>query len=110
MEQRKIAALFDLDGVLIDTEPVYTGIWSSIDKAFPTGVDNFALKIKGTTLPDILSGYFPAEQHSLVVEMLKEKESKMDLPLFDGVEAFLGELRRAGIPAAIVTSSGDRKM
>ncbi|MDE6135794.1 MAG: HAD family hydrolase, partial [Muribaculaceae bacterium] len=31
-------------------------------------------------------------------------------PLFDGVEAFLGELRRAGIPAAIVTSRGDRKM
>ena len=26
------AALFDLDGVLIDTEPVYTEIWSNIDR------------------------------------------------------------------------------
>lgn len=54
-----IACLFDLDGVLIDSERMYTKIWEAIEKEFPTGVENFAYKIKGTTLEDILDRYFP---------------------------------------------------
>ncbi len=49
------AALFDLDGVLVDTETGYTQLWSEIDRHFPTGIPNFALHIKGNTLERILS-------------------------------------------------------
>ena len=55
---RKIAALFDLDGVLIDCECIYTQFWTSMDELFPTGIENFAYSIKGTTLPDILDTHF----------------------------------------------------
>lgn len=106
-----MGVLFDLDGVLIDTEPVYTRIWQEIDARFPTGVDNFALKIKGTTLPDIMSRYYPDPDVDVEVrKMLEQSEKSMPYPLFDGAVAFLEELRREGIPAAIVTSSGDAKM
>lgn len=105
------AALFDLDGVLIDTEPVYTGIWRNIEKTFPTGIENFALKIKGTTLEQILDRYFPdAEVRSGVCRMLDESERDMDYPIFEGVMDFLEELAANGIPSVIVTSSNDAKM
>ena len=54
----EIGVLFDLDGVLIDSETTYTKFWSEIGRIYPTGLDNFAIAIKGTTLPSILE-YFP---------------------------------------------------
>lgn len=104
------AALFDLDGVLIDTEPVYTEIWSNIERHFPIGIDNFAQRIKGTTLPDILNQYFRKEDHTAIISMLTEAEDNTEYPLFAGTVPFLKKLREAQIPAAIVTSSNDIKM
>ena len=104
------AALFDLDGVLIDTEPVYTAIWEDIDRQYPTGVENFALKIKGTTLPSILSQYYPEALHEPVKKLLASSEADMSYPIFDGILTFLEHLRQAGVPMAIGTSSGDAKM
>lgn len=105
------AALFDLDGVLLDTEPVYTRIWSDIERVYPTGVPDFALRIKGNTLPRILDTYFPdPDVQAAVKVMLAEREEAMEYPIFDGVMDFLEGLRSLHIPAAIVTSSGDAKM
>lgn len=105
------AALFDLDGVLIDSETIYTEIWTAIERAHPTGVDNFALKIKGSTLPRILDKYFPEPAvRADVVRMLNADEQTMPFPIYDGVTDFLKSLREAGIPTAIVTSSNNIKM
>ncbi len=111
MTHQITAALFDLDGVLIDTEGTYTDIWAGIERHFPTGIDNFALRIKGTTLPNILSTYFPApDVQAEVMKMLYESEEAMEYPLFKGVTEFLQALREQGVPCAIVTSSGAKKM
>lgn len=105
------AALFDLDGVLVDTEPVYTGIWRDIERTYPTGIENFALKIKGNTLAQILDRYYPDEEiRHEVCRMLVERERDMEYPLFDGVMDFLEDLACCGIPCVIVTSSNDAKM
>ncbi len=40
------AALFDLDGVLVDSEGVYYEFWDNIDRMFPTGIPDFAASIK----------------------------------------------------------------
>lgn len=104
-------ALFDLDGVLIDSETEYTRIWTEIESHFPTGIPGFALRIKGTTLPDILDTYFPgAELQERVKAMLVESEERMVYRLLPGVEAFLDRLEAMDIPAAIVTSSSPAKM
>ncbi|MDE6289113.1 MAG: HAD-IA family hydrolase, partial [Muribaculaceae bacterium] len=104
------SVLFDLDGVLVDSEGVYTDFWSEVDRVYPTGVEGFALKIKGSTLPTILNTYFPEEYHPDILKRLERLEHEMDYRLFPGVERLLGELRRAGITVAIVTSSNRPKM
>lgn len=104
------AALFDLDGVLIDTEPVYTRIWSDIERHFPTGVENFATVIKGSTLQGILNTYFNPADHQSIINMLRKAEDTMEYPLFPETIPFLEKLCEANIPSAIVTSSGDIKM
>lgn len=108
---RRVAALFDLDGVLVDTEGIYTQFWSDMDRRYPTGVENFASVIKGSTLPVILSRYFPEPevQHEICA-LLADFEENMPYRVFDGVTDFLADLRNHGIKAAIVTSSGLKKM
>lgn len=107
----KIAALFDLDGVLIDSESIYSQFWTAMDKLYPTGIKNFAYVIKGTTLPDILSTYFPDPKVQAELRVhLKKQEDEMQYRIFPGVVPFLQALRAEGIPAAIVTSSNDKKM
>lgn len=110
MIDNKCGALFDLDGVIIDSEGTYTLFWEEIGNLYPTGIDNFAKHIKGTTLPSILE-YFPAEEvKEDIVARLKKFQAAMKFELFPGVEPFLAELKAKGIPAAIVTSSDKGKM
>lgn len=107
----KIAALFDLDGVLIDSESIYTVFWNRMNELFPTGIENFAYVIKGTTLPQILDRYFPDPDVQAQLRIhLKKQEEEMVYRIFPGVEDFLKSLKAAGVPTAIVTSSNNAKM
>jgi len=105
------AVLFDLDGVLVDTEGIYTDFWNEINRIYPTGVENFAQVIKGNTLAKILTTYFPEEAvQGKICEMLVEHERNMKYCLFPGALDFIKKLRDKGIKTAIVTSSNHRKM
>ena len=55
MNKTPDAILFDLDGVLIDSEGLYTRFWEETEALYPTGIPDFARFIKGTTLPSIMS-------------------------------------------------------
>lgn len=104
-------ALFDLDGVLIDSEGIYTRFWHDIDVKYPTGVDRFEYVIKGNTLSTILNTYFEGEDvKTAILHELKEHEANMEYVFFDGVEDILASLRAMGVRSAIVTSSNAKKM
>ena len=107
----ELGFLFDLDGVLIDSESEYSRIWSTVNKEFPTGVPDLEVKIKGCTLDKILDDYYPdLEVRRNVVDRLYELEGKMRYVYLPGAENLLAGLRKAGIPAVMVTSSNDDKM
>lgn len=104
-------ALFDLDGVLVDSEGEYTRFWHLIDEKYPTGIEDFEYVIKGNTLGNILSTYFPDPVvQSSIVDMLKEQEQGMRYILFDGVLELLEDLVNHNCRTAIVTSSNSLKM
>ncbi|MDE7426960.1 MAG: HAD-IA family hydrolase [Muribaculaceae bacterium] len=105
------AALFDLDGVLIDSETLYTRFWSEIERRYPTGIEDFAHVIKGNTLSRILDTYYPDEElRRKVVADLKAFEAGMQYEIFEGVLDYFDRLDRAGWKKAIVTSSNPEKM
>ena len=102
--------LFDLDGVIIDSETEYSKIWRHINEVFPTGVPDLERVIKGCTLTSILTTYFPENQREEVKEMLYRLEGEMRYYYAPGGREILLRAREAGIPAALVTSSDDIKM
>ena len=103
--------LFDLDGVLIDSENAYSEIWTRIEREYPTGVEDFARRIKGTTLEKILSDNYPdASTRAKVEARLYELEGQMKYTPLPGAVELLSTLNERGIPAVIVTSSNDKKM
>lgn len=103
--------LFDLDGVLVDSEREYTLIWERINKEFPTDVPNFAERIKGTTLENILFLHYPdPEVRKNVERRLLEEESKMVYRYCPGAHELLEDLRRSNVPMALFTSSNEIKM
>ena len=110
-DNKDIGFLFDLDGVIIDSEKEYTRIWEAIDKAHPTGVENFAYVIKGQTLARILDPYFPdPDVQKDVVRMLNEMEQRMRHEMLPGALKTLEALQRDNLPRVLVTSSNNLKM
>lgn len=106
----KRGVLFDLDGVLLDSEGNYSIFWAQMDKEFPTGIDNFASFIKGLHLTRILSFFDNDEVRQHVLEKLLDFERDTKYKFFPGALDFVRRLREAGIPMTIVTSSDHKKM
>lgn len=105
------AVLFDLDGVLLDTEGTYTEFWADVDRRHPTGVENFAQVIKGSTLAKIYERYFPDETiQAEITRDLREFEDSMPFIMYEGALELLSQLRERSIATAIVTSSNRVKM
>lgn len=106
---KDITILFDFDGVIADTEPLYTKFWN-VEGMKYFGEENFGIKIKGQTFKHI-SKYFASEEDlAKAMRDIDEFERNMPYDLIPGVWNFLSGLKAAGIPTAIVTSSHSKKM
>jgi HAD superfamily hydrolase (TIGR01509 family) len=106
------AALFDLDGVVFDTEGQYTDFYGAIGREFVPDEPDFAHLIKGRTLLEIYETWFPGKTdiQALVTARLDAFERDMDYRFINGVLPFIQELRAANIKTAVVTSSNKPKM
>ncbi len=112
MKNLKVA-LFDFDGVLVDTEPVYDLFWNEASIRYKTGIDDFAQVIKGTTLPAILDTYFsdPSDEFKrMVISESMAFERTMPLPPMRGAIEFLRLLKEKEVRLGLVTSSDDAKV
>lgn len=110
MADNIIGVLFDLDGVILDTEGIYSEFWKEIDRRFPTGVKGFSDVIKGTCLEDILNKNFPKENHEEIINILQNFQKDMEYRYFPYAIEWVKSLHEAGIPMCIVTSSDQEKM
>lgn len=105
-----IGFLFDLDGVLVDSEREYTRIWTEIERRYPTGKQDFALLIKGQTLTKILTDNFPEEVRDEINDLLHLLEGEMVYRYCPGAQEFLSALHCRGEKVVVVTSSDEVKM
>ncbi len=107
------AALFDLDGVVFDTEPQYSIFWGAQCREFHPEIPGLEHKIKGQTLVQIYDAWFSgplADSQALITERLNDYESQMDYDYIPGFEEYIHELRQQGVKTAVVTSSNQPKM
>lgn len=109
---RTIAALFDLDGVIVDTESQYSIYWNKVGAKYLSEFDHFGDKVKGNTLRQIFEKYFSGQEdiQQEIAKSLDEWECNMSYDYVPGILEFLNCLRKNGIKTAIVTSSNDEKM
>ncbi len=105
-------ALFDLDGVVFDTEPQYTIFWGRQFKKYYPQEPGLEHKVKGMTLVQIYDMYFkdqPQKQADITRE-LNDFENDMNLEYVAGFEQFIKKLRSISVKTAVVTSSNREKM
>ena len=107
------AALFDLDGVVFDTEPQYTVFWGGICRQYHPEHPGLEHEIKGQTLTQIYDRWFSgpllAEQDS-ITSRLNDYEQQMSYEYIAGFEALIETLHYHGVKTAVVTSSNIPKM
>jgi HAD superfamily hydrolase (TIGR01509 family) len=105
--------LFDFDGVLVNTEPIYDIFWNETGKRYAPGTDNFAAIIKGTTLPDIITNHFSnctEEEKQTIIRESTNYEKHMPLPAMPGSMEFLRMLKTHNVTTGLVTSSDREKI
>ena len=104
-------ALFDLDGTILNTEDQYSIFWGNIGKEYHPEISDFEKIIKGTTLNEIFSKYFPDPNLQLrLTERLNDWEDKMKYEYIGGAKEYVMELKANGVKCAVVTSSNEKKM
>ena len=108
------AALFDLDGVVFDTEPQYTVFWGAQCREFHPEHPGLEHEIKGQTLTQIYEKYFTAdglaEKQEMITQRLNAYEAQMHYDYIEGFVEFIKDLRQKGVKTAVVTSSNVPKM
>ena len=112
-EKRLKAALFDLDGVVFDTEPQYTVFWGSQCRLYHPEHPGLEQEIKGQTLTQIYDRWFSGDllgEQPKITERLNAFEQQMTFDYIEGFERLIADLHQNGVRTAVVTSSNQPKM
>ena len=105
---KNIAALFDFDGVVMDTETQYSVFWDELGRRYHPEIKDFGCVIKGQIYDKYFAGMDNIQKK--ITADLNNFEKGMLYEYIPGVENFMKELRVNGIKIAIVTSSNEQKM
>lgn len=109
------ALIYDLDGVLLDTEPFYTQVTSEIVAEYGKTFD-WSIKSNMIGRPSLESARYLVEALELPIapeEYLSRRAQRLealfrDAPATRGARRFTEEIARRGVPQAIATSSERR--
>lgn len=107
------AALFDLDGVVFDTEPQYSVFWGTQCRLYHPEHPGLENEIKGQTLTQIYDRWWSgplAKERDTLTRRLDEFEAQMSFNYIEGFTEFIADLRSHGVKTAVVTSSNQQKM
>ena len=107
------AALFDLDGVVFDTEPQYTEFWGSQCRLYHPERPGLEQEIKGSTLTQIYDRWFSGDLESeqpVITRRLDAFEAQMRYEYIAGFEQLIADLHAHGVKTAVVTSSNQPTM
>jgi beta-phosphoglucomutase len=112
--QLPAAAIFDMDGVLVDSNPFHLQKWMDLLRArgIPFSADELPRQILGHRNDHAFRLFFGTEITREEIEQLSEELENIFRESFGpharplpGLETLLGELETAGIPMAVASSA-----
>ncbi|MCD0177523.1 HAD family phosphatase, partial [Deinococcus sp. 14RED07] len=106
------AVLFDLDGVLVDSEALAADVWvrTLAEHGLPLPLNDFAHLAVGQTFPNVLvrlselHGWTPTDAFLPTLET-RFNAAFDTLDAIEGARATLEALRRVGVPFAVGSNS-----
>lgn len=105
-------AIFDMDGLMFDTEPIWTRTWApvlaTIGIEYPEGLADAVRGTSGKTMEAVISRFAPEADASYVREKAYEmvhEELRKGAPKKPGLDELLTYLKEQGIPMAVASSS-----
>jgi len=109
------AVLFDMDGVIVDTEQSVSAFWQRVADQYSITLshDDFTRHVYGRPADRTFDALFPnmsADDRQAVHAAMQQHETQDTYHALPGVVSFLWTLQRHGIPTALVTSGGPWKV
>ena len=104
------AVVFDMDGVVIDTRTPIEAFWHHHAEVYGITISREMMeeRIHGCPARQTVEGVFghiPKTEQEHLLEACETFETGLDYVAMRGVQLLLKELKQAGIPVALVTSS-----
>ena len=107
--------LFDMDGLMFDTEPLWSESWAPalalFGLPFKEGLDQSARGSAGENLRAVIRSYYgpdcPAEEIIAAFDKIAYEKFLSPVPKKPGLDNLLDWLEARGIPMAVVSSSGE---
>ena len=113
----KSAAIFDMDGLMFDTERIYRDNWMLYAPRFGYEANpEFPKAVCGTSgqhMLDVIESYYPgidAMGLKLAVRSAVEAAILQSVPLMPGIREILQMFREKGVPCAVASSSRASKI
>lgn len=109
-----IAAIFDMDGTLVDNTPFHYKAWQLLFKKYnmpELSRETYKEEISGVPIANTVRRYFAAADEAKIMAISAEKQQFYQqeflpyLKPINGLENFLAELKDSGIKMAVATSS-----
>jgi beta-phosphoglucomutase len=111
---KQFAAIFDMDGTMVDNTPYHFKTWQALYKKYGIGElanETYKSEISGTPIIDTMRGLFPGADEETVKALVREKETlyqEIYTPFvapINGLENLLIELKDAGVKLAMASSA-----
>lgn len=105
-------AIFDMDGLMFDTEPIWTEMWApalaKAGKEYPHGLANAIRGTSGKSMEAVINRFVPDVDAAFVRETIYEmvhERIHQGVPKKPGLDELLAYLKEQGIPMAVASSS-----
>ncbi|MEM1368305.1 MAG: HAD family phosphatase [Cyanobacteria bacterium P01_H01_bin.15] len=106
------AILFDLDGTLVNSDPIHFTIWQELLANYGYDIDHtfYRRRISGRVNEDILQDLLPQLTPAEVAQFAWDKEATFrqrgtDLTRLAGLDSMLAWIQEQGLKAAVVTNA-----
>jgi beta-phosphoglucomutase len=112
---KQFAAIFDMDGTMVDNTPYHFKAWQTLFKKYDKGELNkerYNAEISGVPIMDTVRILFPDANENFQKNIAREKERLYQeyytpyITPVNGLENLLIELKDAGVKLAIASSAG----